>query len=182
MTASLQHLTLVIMVVCATLIPGCGPTSPPLDPPTPSPTLGPTLSEAALVQGLPWRFTTTSEFLDSDDSTRTIFTSTEPIEGSGATAVFLKASLRTTLFDKPSMATEAFSEQVHRAHPDTGLTYAWDLVLLDGPRLHHLHADCLFSEEAFDTMSANLCGIVNADDFRALRCRCGGGCRSLGPE
>lgn len=188
-TASLQHLTPMVLVICATLSPGCGPTSPPLDPPAPAPTLGPTvppapggpaLSEAAVVQGLPWLFTKASEILDSGGSTRTTYISTEPIEGSGATSVFLEAFLSTTSFDNSAMAIESFSEQVYHAHPDTGLTYAWDLVLLDGARLYHLHADCLFSEEVFDTMSANLYRIVNTDEVLALRCRCGGGCQSIG--
>ncbi len=74
-------------------------------------------------------------------------------------------------------AAEALHTQIERAHPDMGLTYAWDLVVLDGVRLHHLHAPCLFSEDSFDLMSANLLKMINSPSDSVLRCRCGGGCR-----
>ncbi len=130
-----------------------------------------------MIQGLPWEFSISTERSNAGETVRTMFVSSEPIDKPGTQAVFLRASLMTSTFDQPALAAEAFAKQAHDAHPDTGLTYAWDLLVLDGAQLHHLHAPCLFSQESFDTMSVNLLGMISPASSQVLRCRCGGGCR-----
>jgi len=130
-----------------------------------------------ITQGLPWEFSVSTELPETDSTTRTLFVSREPLKNSGVQAVFLRASLETRTFDQPAQAAEAFATQAHGAHPDTGLTYAWDLLVLDGAQLHHLHSPCLYSEEFFSMMSANLLKMISPTPSQVLRCRCGGGCR-----
>ncbi len=163
------------------LIPTCCGDSPiPPDPPLAIPTAELTqqhFSPETIVQGLPWNFSVSTEQSDAGKTTRTLFVSNEPIENSGAGAVYLRASVETRTFDRPEQAAEAFAKQALDAQPDTGLTYAWDLLVLDGNQLHNSHAPCLFSEESFDMMSANLLKMISAPSDSVLRCRCGGGCR-----
>ncbi len=159
---------------------GCGNAPLPPDPPLAIPTVELTqqhFSPETIIQGLPWKFSISTEQSNAGETTRTLFVSNEPIENSGAGAVYLRASLETRTFDQPEPAAEAYSKQALDAHPDTGLTYAWDLLVLDGNQLHHLHAPCLFSEESFDMMSANLLKMISPSSDSILRCRCGGGCR-----
>ncbi len=176
MTTLLRRLTLSALV----LVPaGCGNAPLPSDPPAAIPTtelVQKHFSPETVTQGLPWEFSISTEQTEADNTTRTLFVSSDPIENSGTRNVFLRASLETRTFDRPAQASEAFAEQAHDAHPDTGLTYAWDLLVLDGARLHHLHAPCLFSGESFDIMSANLLEMISPTSRQVLRCRCGGGC------
>lgn len=67
-----------------------------------------------------------------------------------------------------------------RAHPDMGLSYEWDHMVLKKDQLYHLHAGCVFSEENFSQMRRNLEEMIGMD-VRAtgLICRCGGGCSDL---
>ena len=176
-TSLLRGLTLAALVLMPV---GCGNAQLPPDPPSAIPTaelVKKHFPSETIIQDLPWEFSVSTEQSDAGETTQTLFVSNKPIQNSPAGNVFLRASLTTRIFDTSTVAAEAFAEQVHGADPDTGLTYAWDLVLLDDTRIHHLHADCLFSEEAFDTMSANLYRVISGDTPRALRCRCGGGCR-----
>ncbi|MEN8164054.1 MAG: hypothetical protein ABFS37_07990 [Acidobacteriota bacterium] len=177
MTTVIRRLALAVLV----LVPaGCGNAPLPPDPPSAIPTaelVQKHFPPETIIQDLLWDFSVSTEQSDAGKTTRTLFVSSEPIEESSAGGIFLRASLTTRTFDQPALASEAFAEQADDADPDTGLTYAWDLVLLDETRIHHLHADCLFSEEAFDAMSANLLEVVIPTSGSVIRCRCGGGCR-----
>ncbi len=176
MTPLFGRLTMAALI----LVPaGCGNASLPPDPPLAIPTAEleqQNFSPETMTQGLPWDFSVSTEHLNAEHTTRVLFVSNEPIESSGTGAVFLRASLETRTFDRPAHASETFSKRALDAHPDTGLTYAWDLLVLDGNQLHHLHAPCIFSEESFDIMSANLLEMISPTSGSVLRCRCGGGC------
>ncbi len=176
MTALLRRLPLGVLVLVAA---GCGKAPLPPDKPSaiPSAELGQKhFSPETITQGLPWKFSVSTEQSNAAETTRTLFVSSEPLENSGGKTIFLRASLETRKFDQSAQAAEVFAEQAHDAHPDMGLTYAWDLLVLDGTQLHRLHAPCLFSEESFDTMSANLLEMISPATSQVLRCRCGGGC------
>lgn len=132
----------------------------------------------SIVDGLPWEFAVKHE-PPQDNHTRAHFTSTEPISSSSVGDVFLHASLTTQTFDHSDQAAAAFAERIRDADPDTGLSYQWDLLIIDDARLFHLHADCLFSEQAFETMSANLYRTIDRGPLQSLRCFCGGGCKTI---
>lgn len=174
--ALLRRLSLSTLILVAA---GCGNAAVPRDPPVAIPTaelFQERYSPETITQGLPWKFSVSTEQTETDNTTRTLFVSEEPVEDSGGKTVSLSAFLETQTFDRPEQAAGVFAKQADNAHPDTGLTYAWDLLVLDGAHLHHLHAPCLFSEESFNTMSANLRKMISPASRQTLRCRCGGGC------
>ena len=98
--------------------------------------------------------------------------------------LFARLSLATwELADREEARTEV-RRRLAAADPDTGLTYAWDLVTSRNDAVLHLHADCTISEELFLAISARLLEAVAGAGDRteeAFSCRCGGGCRST-PE
>jgi hypothetical protein len=147
-----------------------------------------------VVAGLPWRFkvsikrqqTTNPLPLGSslgwDQRISYQFTSAQPYRATAQGPLFLRAELTLDRFDNSQDAEQAFQSLSGEAHPDMGLSYAWDHVLLSGHTLFHLHAGCAFSEEHFQHMVTALGTLAEPSqqrNARNLRCRCGGGCREI---
>ncbi|HBH36568.1 MAG TPA: hypothetical protein DDW45_09635 [Gammaproteobacteria bacterium] len=138
---------------------------------------------SVIFDGLPWEFRHTSTPLkeeQAETSTRYDFVSIKPLKKTARGAIYLKADLTVIAYRSSETATEALRNIQGKAHPDMGLSYAWDYLLLQDKRLYHLHSGCVMSEENFDIMVKNLRkGISREGDIQqaALRCRCGGGCR-----
>ncbi len=147
---------------------------------------GTDLETADLVADLPWSFEVTVEPATGDDSplqvTRYRFKSTAPIERTAAGAVYLRAELTALEHANAGSAEAAFEELLAGADPDTGLSYAWDQLLLSGALVFRRHAGCTFSEESFRRVAERLEGAVQRlteADLRVAACRCGGGCREV---
>ncbi len=156
------------------------------------PIFGNDLEAAELVAGLPWAFEVAVEApAEAEDGsgsaavkvTRYRFKSTEPYSETAAGKVYLRLQLTTSEHGDVAAAEAAFDELLASADPDTGLSYAWDDLLLSGAVLYHLHAPCLFSEENFQRLVSRLEAAVQrqgqARSPRAFACRCGGGCREV---
>ena len=152
--------------------------------PPPEPTMVAVRSTApdvgAIVAGLPWTFTE-SERWDANGLPirEVLLVSQEARSESEQPPVYLRARFTTMEYADTASAAEAFEEMAAEAHPDTGLSYAWDLVILNGRRLHHLHGDCTLSGAVFERMGENLRQLLRdagAESFNVLECRCGGGC------
>ena len=139
---------------------------------------------SVILEGLPWEFKHTSTPLGekpekAETSIRYDFVSIKPLKKTARGAVYLKADLTVTSYKNSEAAAQALRNIQGKAHPDMGLSYAWDYLLLQEKRLNHLHSGCMISEENFDIMVHNLRkhifqegDVAHAD----LRCRCGGGC------
>jgi hypothetical protein len=92
----------------------------------------------------------------------------------------LKIILDIGEYKNNESATEDFSKIYEKAHPDMGLSYGWDLILVLDKRTYHLHADCTLAEKYFILMANTLKHIV--DPFaknppQSFLCRCGDGCK-----
>lgn len=127
-----------------------------------------------LLSSLPWQFNIEKE---EGDAVHISFLSLEEVQQSG---VRLKISLNVKNFESQEIASKTFSSVCKEADPDMGLTYAWDLVMVQGMRYYHLHADCILAEQHFHSISQALMRIIGKDDKaqqKSLLCRCGGGCR-----
>jgi len=95
--------------------------------------------------------------------------------------------LEITISDFPASrcAATTLETTLAAASPDTGLSYAWDLLLLEGPRLVRLHAECTWSEEWFGTLARELELRLEKGGRKVARkvlCRCGGGCEAMEAE
>ncbi len=170
-----------ILLLGAALATGCGDaTNPfPVEPPDRQPPArAREFRPEAIVRGLPWQFIVTTEESDLGRTIRYDYVSVEPVDGSQTTKTFLRASLVLTSFPMADLAASAFADVAESAHPDTGLSYAWDYLVLDGSRILDLHAECLFSEEEFTVISGNLTEWVGDDPDQVIRCRCGDGCET----
>lgn len=147
--------------------PGSGPRTEPRQP-----------VPESIVHDLGWRFVVTTEEADASRTVRHEYVSVEPVDDTPTERTFLRASLTATSFPTAEHALATFTELAASADPDIGLSYAWDYVVLDGPRIFHLHAGCLFSDDAFAVMTVNLDRWSAAGPDRALLCRCGAGCET----
>ena len=140
---------------------------------------------SVILEGLPWEFKHTSTPLGekpekAETSIRYDFVSIKPLKKTSRGAVYLKADLTVTSYSSSEAAAQALRNIQGKAHPDMGLSYAWDYLLLQEKRLYHLHSGCVISEENFDIMVHNLRKHIFQEGdvaHAALRCRCGGGCR-----
>jgi hypothetical protein len=147
-----------------------------------------------IVAGLPWRFDVSTtrrqaaEPLADDKQPASAarithqFVSAKPYRSTAQGLLFLRAELTLDQFDTPPQAEQAFTRIAAEAHPDMGLSYAWDHLILSDHSLLHLHASCAFSEPHFLQMVGELeklAGPGEAGNTRALQCRCGGGCKAL---
>ena len=97
----------------------------------------------------------------------------------------LHLELSVSEYPAPCGAEEAFEATLAAADPDTGLTYAWDLLLLAEQRLARLHAECRWSEANFERIAGVVEERLAEQRWRVARkvlCRCGGGCREIGGE
>ncbi len=141
---------------------------------------------SVILEGLPLKFRHTSSPLkdkpeNAETSTRYDFVSIKPLKKTARGAVYLKADLTVTSYRSSEAATQALRNIREKAHPDMGLSYAWDYLLLQDKRLYHLHSGCVISEENFDIMVDNLRKHIFQEGdvaHAAIRCRCGGGCRN----
>jgi len=147
-----------------------------------------------IVAGLPWRFDVSTtrhqgadHLADGKEPVATArithqFVSAKPYRSTAQGLLFLRAGLTQEQFDTPVNAEQAFQGVAAEAHPDMGLSYAWDHLILSDHSLLHLHASCAFSESHFLQMVGELEKLVGpgeAGTTRALQCRCGGGCKAL---
>jgi hypothetical protein len=90
--------------------------------------------------------------------------------------------LEVTVYPRPEAAESAFKALVAKADHNTGLSYAWDHVVLDGSRVLHLEAPCLLTSERFGALSRRLDAILHAGAGQTLHCVCGGGCDPRGAD
>ena len=170
-----------ILVLGAALAIGCGdaPNPSPVEPPDRQPPArAREFRPESIVRGLPWQFVVTTEESDLGRTIRYDYVSVEPVDGSQTAKTFLRASVVLTSFPTADLAASAFADVAESAHPDTGLSYAWDYLVLDEPRILDLHAECLFSEEEFTVICGNLTEWVGDDPDQVIRCRCGDGCET----
>jgi len=126
-----------------------------------------------LVSELPWAFN-----IEQKEGTnrRISFASQEATKKGG---VQLKMFLESSSYNSREATTDAFLQISNKAHPDMGITYGWDLILIQETRIYHLHADCTLSESNFMVMARALELIVSPSNNQkepSLLCRCGGGC------
>ncbi len=149
--------------------------------------VGTDLKAAELVAGPPWSFEVTVEPASEGDDgpapiTRYRFQSTTPNTRTAPGDVYLRAELTALKHGDASSAEAAFDDLLAGADPDTGLSYAWDQLLLSDALIYRLHAECTFSEENFQRMAERLERAVRlriGADLRVAGCRCGGGCREV---
>ena len=140
---------------------------------------------SALVQGLPWEFKQISSSIAAEQGgasaqTRYDFVSAEPVRRDAQGALYLRADLTVSQFVEEGIAESRWRALQEKAHPDMGLSYAWDYLIFRGQAIYHLHAACSFSDRSFDTMVANLSAMFSRQEEAAeqtIRCNCGGGCR-----
>lgn len=145
-----------------------------------------------IVRGLPWTFSCSIEkggegqfpgvenIVRPVDQTRYQFRSRSPIKEDSGGGTYLNITLRVGTYREREEAQAVFQAIGRHAHPDTGLTYQWDLVALHGVKIYYLHADCLLSREHFYVLSEELIqqiGVAGGPDVQLMTCRCGGGCR-----
>ena len=138
-----------------------------------------------LMQGLPWEFkrnssSITAEEGDASAEIRWEFVSAKPVRMSAGGSLYLRADLTVSEFGKAGVAESRWQALLEKAHPDMGLSYAWDYLIFRGQVIYRLHADCTFSDSGFDSMIANLKAMLPQEDIekaQTIRCSCGGGCR-----
>ncbi len=158
------------------------------------------LDPAQIVEGLPWTFAITTTVTTGQDASTTgdadeppdtlsepsatslfhLFTSSEPYRETEQAKLFLRADLQVTQFEDPETAELAFQRIRDAAHPDMGLSYEWDHVILDTDALFHLHAACTFSEASYRQMVERLEAIARRTDNggeQIIDCRCGASCK-----
>ena len=119
------------------------------------------------------------------ESSRYEFVSREPIKKPPGGGLYLKADVTVTVYAEKSGALDAWKILISKAHPDMGLSYAWDHLILKEQSIYHLHAACTFSEENMDVMTFNFRSIVVPDQHNVaptIHCRCGGGCIVSGQD
>jgi hypothetical protein len=129
-----------------------------------------------LVADLPWPFII---HVKEQEPIRITYMSTKDSQQRNPN---LKMFLEIDEHEKREDAAEAFSKIQQKAHPDMGLSYAWDLVTIRDRRIYHLHADCTLAEHYFTSMVETLkatIGPSNRHPSQTLLCRCGGGCKLL---
>ncbi len=127
-----------------------------------------------LVDDLPWQF----QF--EQDSKDDFYLRMQSQEGTGQPGVSLKITLEVGRYESNYDAEHAFAQALKKAHPDMGLSYGWDLILVRSKRFYHLHADCTLAEQYFNNMAGTLREITDMVDNHKpllLYCRCGGGCK-----
>lgn len=139
---------------------------------------------SGVVDNLPWGFVVNRQKQTSESKQlqhiRYDFKSVHPMRKTVKKRVYLKAWLELTRFESTQAANTEMRQWQARAHPDMGLSYEWDHMVINKDQLYHLHAGCVFSEENFSQMRRNLEKMIGMD-VRAtgLTCRCGGGCSDL---
>jgi hypothetical protein len=110
-----------------------------------------------------------------------LFRSKKPIsKNADGSSIYLRFSLMVLTYQKKAHAKTAYGALFKECHPDTGLTYAWDAVVLADKRLMWLHAPCLLSEANWLKLSKRLEEdplLAEAATGRIFECRCGSGCR-----
>ncbi len=148
---------------------------------------------ADIVSGLPQNFLVTEANVEPDDelkkqpenqdilkTIRYEYVSEDPVRQTDSGEIFLKADLRYTQYKDKQKALAAMQEIQSLAHPDMGLSYEWDYLILSTDSIYHLHASCVFSEDLFNKMASNLDERIAASGNEyasTIHCRCGGGCR-----
>lgn len=124
-----------------------------------------------LTADLPWKFDVEHR------SDVTTYKSTEPIRADARGKTYLRFSVATTTHTDTRAASAAFDATKQGADPDRGLSYGWDLVWLDGPRIVHLQAPCTFAKDNLQKIAARVEATIGEKRPRKLACACGSGCR-----
>lgn len=108
------------------------------------------------------------------------FRSTRPIREDEAGKTFLRYRLRVLEYESAASASAASRALLESAHPDTGLSYAWDLVARHGGRMYWLSAPCLLSSSHWQRLRTALLEGLPDTDVDGFECRCGRGCSTEG--
>ena len=146
-----------------------------------------------IANGLPQNFLVTETNARPDDepekqpanqdilsSIRYDFVSEDPVRETSSGGVFPRADLESTRYKDNQKALEAMLEIQRLAHPDMGLSYEWDYLILNNDSIYHLHASCVLSEDWFNKIASNLDERVALSANKhssGIYCRCGGGCK-----
>ncbi len=136
----------------------------------------PTGLPGSLTRGHPWTYTVATT--RTPGRTVWAFQSTRPVSKDARGKTWLRFHLERRDFADPVAARAAFQQLAANADPNTGLSYAWDYVLLDGPSTWHLSAPCLYSRANVEILEKNLAAEVlgSRPPAATLRCTCGSGC------
>jgi len=128
----------------------------------------------AMTADLAWKFSHT----ERTEETKTVhsFKTKKPVSD----RTYLRFYVTLTDFETRDAATAAFQALVKKADPNTGLSYAWDTVLLGDKQLVHLAAPCLFSRKNYRILEKNLNAVLKNETSRSIRCDCGLGCGFTG--
>jgi len=138
-----------------------------------------------IVSGLPLAFEVTGPLPRSGEGAAATIgyriRSVEPVARSAQGGIFARGELAVFEYRNPEQAASAWQRTARVAHPDTGLSYAWDHVLQRDRFVYHLWAACTLSEPLVAGMVDNLHRLLGSETGqpqRILSCRCGGGCRA----
>ncbi len=131
---------------------------------------------SVLPLGLPLAFNLTEESAEGETTYR--YRSVEPISKNGLYGRFF---LKISTFDSHQQAQLAFQETWDRTNENTGLTYGWDTVFVNGTQLYWLHSECTLSKQNIEGIRQNLDKFLDSRLTKLisphLNCHCGGGCR-----
>ena len=111
----------------------------------------------------------------------THFKSIEPINNTNNNKTFKRFKFSVFEYMNKEIAEINYHSLLSGSHPDMGLTYSWDLVILIDSKLYWLNADCLFSNDNWEILKNAFIASVNKNiDENTLltyfSCRCGSGC------
>ena len=142
-----------------------------------------------LTASLPWSFNETREDMTGQPFphgkgsvlparlSRLQLVSKEPVARTGSKSTYLRITLTRGKFSSPEEAAGEFRTIKKAANPDFGLSYKWDTVLLSGPIVFHLQAECTLAEQHFTTLADRLVELTGDQEGQEkIFCRCGGGC------
>lgn len=128
----------------------------------------------AMTHSLAWPFSHSVQIEGATKVHR--FKSDKPV----AEGTYLRFAVSVTDYERHESAESEFIALFEEADPDTGLSYAWDTVLLLDRSVAHLSAPCLFSRENFEILEKNFESAFGNPTSRSVRCTCGRGCKLLG--
>lgn len=113
---------------------------------------------------------------------KTVFTSHHPLYVERTGKIHLRFQLILLTYPDPATAMAGAKSLLAGAHPDMGLTYAWDRVLATDNRIYWLQAPCLMSAQNWQRLQAALeiaLESASGKSVRSFGCRCGGNCQPL---
>ena len=132
----------------------------------------------SVMNELPWKFSVQTDKAGDIQIQR--FRSLKPIRKTKTGGLYLRSTLTSQQFNNNDEAHAHFRQQASFAHPEMGLSYAWDYLIISDDHVHHLYGECTLSENNFRQMVGNLKQALNIPVDRkevSIFCRCGGGCK-----